>query len=374
MFPITYHSLLCGMIQWGSLLIFEVNELKNKIIALILSMTLIFNITACNNNKLTRYEAEFLNVFDTVTQVKGYAKNKEEFSEFTQLIHDSLKEYHELYDIYNNYEGINNLKTINDNAGKKPIKVDKRIIDLLKASKEAYDLTDGKINVAYGAVLSIWHDYREEGINDPEKAKLPPLEELQSMAKHTDIHKMIIDEENSSVYLEDPQMSLDVGAIAKGYATEQVAQIVMEHGYKDGMISVGGNVRTFGGKGKDKGPWNVGVQNPDMESENKNLHILELKDKSLVTSGDYQRYYIVDGKPYHHIIEPDTLMPSVYFRAVTIVCEDSGLADVLSTAIFNMPFEKGLEFIEDIPEVEALWIFKDGSIQYSSHFKDYIAQ
>lgn len=333
---------------------------------------MIFNVTACGKSKLTRYEAEFLNVFDTVTQIKGYAENKEEFQKYAQLVYDSLKEYHELYDIYNDYDGINNMKTINDNAGIKPVKVDKRIIDLLEFSREAYELSDGKINVAFGAVLSIWHDYREEGINDPENAKLPPLKVLQDKAGHTDINQMVIDEDNSTVYLKDPKMSLDVGAIAKGYATEQVAQIVMKKGYKDGMISVGGNVRTFGGKGESKKPWNVGVQNPDMEPENTNLHILELKDKSLVTSGDYQRYYVVDGKRYHHIIDPDTLMPLDYFRAVTIVCEDSGFADALSTATFNMPFQEGLEFIENLPGVEALWILKDGSMKYSSHFQDYI--
>lgn len=333
----------------------------------------IINITACStaSNK-NRYDAQFLVLFNTATKIVGYTETKEEFSEYSQMIYDELKRYHELYDIYNNYDGVNNIKTINDNAGITPVKVDQKIIDLLIFGKKAYGNTDGKLNIAMGAVLKVWHKYREEGSEDPTMAKLPEMEVLQEKNKHTDINKLIIDEENSTVYLEDPEMSLDVGAIAKGYATEQVCEYVYEQGFKNGMISVGGNVRTIGEKvGKEK-YWNVGIQNPDSESDEKNLYILNLKDKSLVTSGDYERYYTVDGVRYHHIIDPQTLMPSNYFTSVSIITKDSGVADELSTAIFNMPFEEGLAFIESTPESEALWVFKDGTMKSSSGFSDYI--
>lgn len=335
-------------------------------------IVLTFNLAACSNLKKTRYEAEFLMLFDTITQIVGYTDSKEEFEEYAQLIYDTLKDYHELYDIYNDYDGVNNIKTINDNAGVKPIKVDQKIIDLLLFSKEAYELTGGKVNIAFGAVLEIWHEYRTEGIDDPENAKLPPMDALEGMLKHTDMSKVIIDEENSTVYLEDPKMSLDVGAIAKGYATEMVSRVVYVNGLTSGMISVGGNVRTIGGKGDNGQPWNVGVQNPDVESSETNLYILNLKEMSLVTSGDYQRYYTVGGKKYHHIIDETTLMPSAYFAAVTIVCKHSALADALSTAVFNMPYEQGLEFIESLPDAEALWVFKEGEVKYSSNFNDYV--
>ena len=337
-------------------------------------IAIIFNITACSTVKKTRYEAEFLQLFDTLTQIVGYNDSKEDFTIYAQLIYDNLKEYHELYDIYNNYDGINNIKTINDNAGIKPIKVDQRIIDLLLFAKDAYQLSDGKVNVAFGAVLEVWHKYRTEGIDDPEKAELPPMDVLKEKDKHVDINKMIINEEESTVYLEDPEMRLDVGAVAKGYATEMVSNIAFKNGYTNGMISVGGNVRTIGGKGDNKQAWNVGVQNPDLENDKSNLFILKLKDLSLVTSGDYERYYTVDGKQYHHIINPETLMPSNYFTAVTIVCKDSGTADALSTAIFNMSYEQGLAFIEGLPNAEALWILKNGDMKYSSGFQDYISK
>lgn len=349
--------------------------MSRRIITTILVIAMVFNLAGCSKkeDEKTRYQAQFLELFDTVTMIIGYAQDEEEFTKYAQLIYDNLKEYHELYDIYHDYEGINNIKTINDNAGIAPVKVDQRIIDLLKFSREAYDLSGGEVNVAFGAVLSVWHDYREAGIDHPDAAEVPPMELLEEKAQHTDINKMIIDEENSTVYLEDPEMRLDVGAIAKGYATEQVARITIENGYTDGLLSVGGNVRAIGSRG-EKDPWNVGIQNPDKESEENYLYVMNLEDLSLVSSGDYERYYTVDGKRYHHIIDPKTLMPADYFRAISIITEDSGLADALSTTIFNLPYEEGLKLIESLPDTECLWVMKDGEMRYSDHFKDYISK
>ena len=347
--------------------------MARKIGTVIIIIVLSLNLTACDK-KYTRYEAEFLLLFDTLTKIIAYTDSKDEFTGYAQLIYDNLKAYHELFDIYNNYEGINNIKTINDNAGKAPVKVEKKIIDLLLLARDYYDKTDGKINVAYGAVLKIWHKYRNAGIEDPDNAELPSMEELEAAAKHTDITKVIIDSEESTVYLSDHEMSLDVGAIGKGYAVEQVARIASENGFNSGLISVGGNVRAIGSKKGSNKPWNVGIQNPDTESSKNDLHIVNLTDLSLVTSGTYERYYTVNGIDYHHIIDPETLFPSDYFTAVTIICRDSGMADALSTSIFNMPFEKGLAIIEGIPDTDAMWVMKVGELKYSSHFRDYIKE
>ncbi|WFR57784.1 FAD:protein FMN transferase [Anaerocolumna sp. AGMB13025] len=346
-------------------------NLSRKLLACLLSIVFVFNLTACHTTKLKRFDASFLELFDTVTTITGYASDKEEFTKYAQMIYDNLKVYHQLYDIYNDYDGINNIKTINENAGIKPVKVDKKIIDMLTFAKEGYELTGGQMNVAFGAVLSVWHDYRTSGVNDPANAKLPPMDVLKERAKHTDINKVIINEKDSTVYLEDPEMSLDVGAVAKGYATEQVAKYAYEQGFKSGSISVGGNVRTLDSKADTKEPWSIGIQNPDLESKDKYLYILNLKNMSLVTSGVYERYYTVNGKQYHHIIDPDTLMPAEGYLSVSIVTKDSGMADCLAK-IINMPFKEGLQLIESIPDTEALWVFQNGEVKYSSHFESYI--
>lgn len=307
-----------------------------------------------------RYEASFLTLFDTVTTMVGYAGSQETFTAQAQQIHDELLEYHQLYDIYNDYDGMNNLKTVNDNAGIAPVEVDARILDMLEFSRELYEETGGRVNVAMGGVLSLWHDAREAGIEDPANAYLPDQDALEEAARHADWSNVVIDEEAGTVYLADPDMSLDVGAIAKGYAVERVCETAPA-----GMlISVGGNVRATGPK-PDGSPWVVGIENPDGGDF---LHTLYVEDSSVVTSGDYQRYYLVDGQRYHHIIDPDTLYPATRWRSVSILCADSGIADGLSTALFTLSQEDGQKLL-DAFDAEALWMTRDGELLYSPGFQ-----
>lgn len=345
-----------------------------KITILCLCLLLLLS-SGCAKTKTNRYQAEFLELFDTITTIVGYSDSEEHFKEFAEQVRSKVEEYHKLYDIYNDYEGVNNVKTINDNAGKAPVVVDEKIITMLKYAKEECQATDGKMNVAMGAVLRIWHDYREAGLNDPENAELPPMDRLEEASHHTDIDNVIIDEKASTVYLKDPQMLLDVGAIAKGYATEQVGQYFENQGIKSLLLSVGGNVRAIGEKlTADSGDkrWVIGIQNPDKSSPQTELMSVLVNSQSVISSGIYERYYTVNGVQYHHIIDPKTLMPAAYFAQVTILCHDSGLGDALSTAVFNMPLDEGRRYVESLDSVEAAWVMKDGTIEYSSGFKDYV--
>lgn len=353
-----------------------------KIIPLIFAGILIFALTSCdkpgNNNPnnepvYEKYSSNFLDTFDTVTQIVGYTETEDEFNTYSQKIHERMLELHKLYDKYNDYEGINNIKTINDNAGVKPVKVSKDIIDLVLFSKKEYEEVGTKTNIAMGSVLKIWHDYRAAAESDPSNAKLPPMEDLIKASEHTDIDKVIVDVENSTIYLNDPLMSLDVGAVAKGYATEVVVQEIIKEGFISGIISAGGNIRAFG-KPLDgiRDRWGVGIQNPDSVLGNSEESVLEtvfLTDASVVTSGDYQRFYVVGDKVVHHLIDPETLMPGDYFRAVSVITENSGMADFLSTTVFLMPYEEGKALVESLDGVEAMWIMKDGTIQATEGMK-----
>lgn len=324
-------------------------------------------------SKTDRYEAQFTDVFDTVTKIIGYGESQEVFTEQVSELKEQFDYYNQLYDIYNDYEGINNIKTINDNAGKQPVKVAPEIIKLLKLGKETYEKTGGEVNIAYGSVLRLWHDYREAGLEDAAKAELPPMKELEERAVHTDINNLIIDEEASTVYLADPEMSLDVGSIGKGYAVQQVAEYASEHGMEHLLISAGGNICVVGTK-EDGENWRVGVQNPDLDSDEEYVQKVQLQDMSIVTSGNYQRYYEVKGKRYCHIIDQDTMMPSEHMASVSVIMKDSGEADAMSTALFNMDYESGKALVESMQDVEAMWILNDGTIKYSSGFSDYLAQ
>lgn len=353
-----------------------------KIISLSMVLILVVGLlSGCNTEnkensagkEYTKYSNTFFETFDTVVQVIGYTETEEEFNAYFEQIKSRFEYLHKLYDIYHDYEGMNNIKTINDHAGIKPVKVEKEIIDLITFAKEWYNRTNGKTNIAMGPVLKIWHDYRSEGELDPENAKLPPMDKLLEAKNYTDINKVIIDTKKSTVYLEDENMSLDVGAVAKGFATELVAKEIMKEGFKSGIISAGGNIRVLD-KPMDetRENWGVGIQDPDksvLPFEDRNLTAVYLNNASVVTSGDYQRFYIVDGKPYHHLIDPETLMPGEHYRAVTVVVEDSGIADALSTAIFLTPFEESKKLAESIEGLEVLWVMKDGTVEVTDGMK-----
>ena len=312
-----------------------------------------------------QYNATFLELFDTVTAMTGLSDSQETFTTNAQAIRDALEVYHQLFDIYNDYDGINNLKTINDNAGIAPVKVDRKIIDLLLDCKAYYDLTGGLVDVTMGAVLQLWHEARSDGLDDPANAYLPDQVALDEAAKHRGWEYIVIDEDASTVYISDPDVSLDVGAIAKGWAAQQVSTI-----FPQGMmLSVGGNVCAPGPKDEQGTRWVVGVQDPD--GGNEYLHTVYLSTGSVVTSGDYQRCYMVDGKIYHHIIDPATLYPSTHWRSVTIVCDDSGLADALSTALFLLPLEDGKALLERCG-ANAMWVDLDGECYYTPGFEEII--
>ena len=321
--------------------------------------------TAAAESKPTVYEASFLTLFDTVTTVKGTAENKENFEETAQMIRDELERYHRLFDIYHTYEGLNNIKTVNDQAGIAPVAVDPEIIAFLKDCVRYHGMTDGRTNIAMGSVLKLWHEARTDSISDPPKAYLPSADALEEAARHTDISCLVIDEANSTVFLSDPDARLDVGAVAKGWAVQRVAQ----HLPPGILMSVGGNVCATGPKSEGE-PWIIGVQNPGGSSGDY-LHTLYVDGVSVVTSGDYQRGYTVDGRRYHHIIDPDTRMPSAYWSSVTVICTDSGLADALSTALFLLPLEAGQALAEQA-RVEVLWVDAAGGEFMTPGFQSYL--
>lgn len=355
------------MMFWGD------NLKKTISILLILSIAAAI-LSGCSARvEYEKYTDTFFDSFDTITQIVGYAKSEEEFDEYAVMIHDRMLELHKLYDKYNSYEGINNVKTINDMAGKEPVVVEKELLDLIVFSKDMYNKTNQRTNIAFGAVLSIWSQYRDEAESDPTKGAIPPLEDLQAASEYTDINKVIVDVENSTVFLEDPQMSLDVGAVAKGFAAEIVSQEMKAEGFESFIMSAGGNIRAVG-KPLDgiRKRWGVGIQNPDKDLFGDGSNTIEtifVNDASVVSSGDYQRYYMVGNQRIHHIIDPVTLMPADNYRAVNVVIEDSGLADYYSTEVFLLPYEESKALVESVDGLEAIWVFADGTIEMSEGFR-----
>lgn len=332
-------------------------------------------LTACSSSdqsdEYTRYRASFIGLFDTHTVILGYTKTEEEFTYLTNIIREELTRLHELFDIYNEYNGVNNMRTINLNAGIEPVEVDPVIISLLNRSKEAYYETDGLLNIALGPVLNVWHEYRTFGSMNPDLAELPSLEKLQHVNNFTNIDDIVIDEDNSTVFLRYPEMSLDVGSLAKGYAVELAAQLANEIGLNSSVISIGGDIRTLDGPPVgERNVWAIGIQDPErgMNDVQNTIDTVYVTHQSVVTSGDYQRFFIVDGQAYHHIINPRTLMPTNYYRSISVLYPDSSIANMIAIAAFLLPLEESLSFVENLG-AEAIWILNDASIVTTDGYK-----
>ena len=317
-----------------------------------------------------RYEQVFFDVFDTVTTVIVYDTSERSANARFGELHKLLQEYHRLYDIYHTYDGLNNLATVNEQAGKAPVAVDKRILDLVDYAKEMDTLTDGRMNIAMGRVLDLWLQYREAGLNDPDHASLPPMAELQAADADANPENIVVDRVASTLYLVDEKTQLDVGAIGKGYAAEQAIKAMRDSGVTSMLLSIGGNVCSIGTRA-DGTSWQVGIQDPYSDGT---LCAVQVSGQSVVTSGTYERFYTVDGKRYHHIIDPETLLPSTYYDSVTVISENSALADALTTGLFCLPLAQGQALVASLDGVEAFWILPGGTTAQTDGFSTYLVQ
>ncbi len=336
-----------------------------RLALMLLCLCLLCGCTSVPEASEKQYTATFLSMFDTVTTVVGRAESEAAFEAIVQPIREELEQYHRLFDIYNDYDGLCNLKTVNDHAAEAPVTVGDEILALLSDCKDYARATDGIFNPAMGGVLALWHEAREDGFDDPANAYLPDEDALAAAAAHRSYDDIILDYENSTVFFADPLLRLDVGGIAKGWAVQKIC----EHAPRGLLISVGGNVYATGPKDAEGTPWAVGIRNP--ENDGDYLHILNITAGSVVTSGSYMRAYMVDGKAYHHIIDPETLYPSEGYTSVTVVCADSGLADVLSTALFILDREAGMALLSRY-DAHAMWVDTDGNKFYSPGFAELI--
>mgnify|MGYP005959576339 CR=1 FL=1 len=343
--------------------------MKRRLTALLLVL-LCLPLTACQKQQ-NLYSATWFDLFDTVAIVQGYADSQDSWNAQTQAMYSDLQRYNELFDIYHHYDGVINLYDVNARAAAAPVQVSDELYAFLRWCKDtAYPAANGATNIAAGAVLRLWHDARESDSPAP-----PDADAIAAALAHIDIEDLVLDDAAQTVYFADPEMALDVGAVGKGYAVEMAAQAAEARGLKSALISVGGNLRAIGTK-PDGSQWSGGVENPWNASDvytasSSYVSGVNMSDMALVTSGNYQRYYVVDGVRYHHLIDPDTLWPARYFDSVSVLSPDSGAADCLTTGLFCMSLEDGQKLIESLDGVEALWCTPDGEVIQSSGWADH---
>lgn len=325
------------------------------------SLLLCFCLTAggCSLLGPKKYTAEFYGAFDTVIKITAYGDSQADFDRLAQSAQAQLTRLSQLYDIYVPYAGVQGLYQVNARAGEGPVPVEPEVIDLLEYCRQCYELTNGRVNVAMGRVLRLWHDLREQAQAAPEQASLPDKAQLTAASLHCSMDDLIVDAAQNTVELRDPEMLLDVGAVAKGYAVQRVTEQLRQEGYTDFVISAGGNVMAAGSPpGRDS--WSVGIEDP---REPGALAVtVEARDQAVVTSGGYERFYTVEGKTYHHIVDPATLYPAERMLSATVITPDSALADCLSTALFLMEPQEALSFARQLEDVRAILVTLDGQV------------
>jgi thiamine biosynthesis lipoprotein len=245
---------------------------------------------------------------------------------------------------------------INRSAGKKPVWVDDEMYRLIRESKRFSEMSGGAFDITVQGLGDIW-DFNRPGFREPGP------DEMEKHLDRVDYRKIRLNERDSTVSLEEGGMEISLGGVAKGYAVDRAVGILRESGIKGGIVSAGGDLLAFGRKGNGE-VWKVGVRNP--RDHSKNICVLPVSNLSVATSGDYERYRMVDGERVHHIIDPRTGYPSKGCMSVTAVAKSAMTADALATAAFVLGPEAGMALLEDFPGVEGMIVDSDGKITAST--------
>lgn len=284
-------------------------------------------------------------------------------SDDTSIIDKAIARLSELEDILSINKTGTELDEVNNMAGISPVTVSQDTLNVVKKGVEYSALSNGSLDITVGPLVKLW------GIGT-EAAKVPSNEEIEIAKSLINYNDVVIDEDKSTIYLKNPNMIIDLGAIAKGYAADEVAKLLTENGIKSAIINLGGNIFALGKK-IDGSLWKVGVQNPEKDGAEATIGYVTVANKSIVTSGVYERYFEENGKKYHHILSPETGYPyENEILGVSIISDASIDGDSLSTTLFALGVEKGLELIESTDGVDAIFITKDHKLHMTKGFEE----
>lgn len=323
-----------------------------RMLAVLLFAALFVSAQPAWSEAYQKYNTTFFGTFDTVVSFTAYTETQEDFDAFAELVEAEMNRLHRVFDAYHAYEGVHNLYALNNSAAQAPTSVEPELFALLQQVGQWRSLYGDLLNPALGAVLGLWHDAREDG------SRLPDTRSLQEAASHTDYADVVLDASGQTVFYTDPALTLDLGAVAKGYAAQLVADKLRAAGLTSFLLNAGGNVVCGDAPLDGRPAWTIAIEDIDGIQIRQKIRVSNL---AVVTSGDYQRYYVVDGARYHHLIDPDTLFPANYVHAVTILHPDSGLADFLSTTAFLLPYDQSRALIDGIDGAEGFWVLMDGT-------------
>ena len=245
---------------------------------------------------------------------------------------------------------------INQNAGMKPVKVDPEVFNLIERSLRISKITDGYFDISYGSIDRKFWNF------DREMKELPDPEMIKEHLKLVNYHNILLNREDSTVFLKEKGMRIGFGGIGKGYAAEMGKRLLLNRGVKSGVVNASGDLTTWGNQADGK-PWTIGIANPD--NARLPFSYMNISNISVATSGNYEKFVSIGGKKYSHTINPKTGMPVSGIKSVTIICPNAEIADALATPVTIMGTEKGIGMIDQIQQVECIIIDDENHI-YSS--------
>lgn len=332
---------------------------------------LLLLITGCSPERSSleplRFDTTFLGALDTVVRLVAYCPDSAAFDRACERVRAGLERADRLFNLY---RGDSALARLNAAAGEGPVPVDAELAARIEECRALQKETAG-VNIALGAPLKLWHTARETGEPPSDDA----LAQAMTHVSMNDVRVEGDEERGYTAEITDPDLSLDMGAAAKGFAADDIADDLREAGFDCFLLDCGASTIVCEGRPPGREGWTVALRNPDasvnrsgVSDPAETLGERILSGQSLGTSGDYQKYFEKNGIFYSHILDPDSGRPADFVRAVTVIAPRAGLADFYSTALYALPYDRARALAERTPNVEALWVLEDGSVQATDGF------
>jgi len=271
-------------------------------------------------------------------------------------IEEAIEEIRRIEKLLTTFSDDSQTNIVNQNAGIAPVKVDKEVFDLIQRSKKISQLTQGAFDITYGSIdKRLWNF-------DQTMTSLPDADEARKMVRLINYRNVILDETHSTVFLKEKGMRIGFGGIGKGYAAEKAKGLLQKMGVKSGVVNAAGDLTAWGHQPNGK-PWTIGIADPN--SGRKAFSYLNITNTSIATSGNYEKFVMIDGKKYSHTIDPKTGLPVRGIKSVTIICPNAEIADAMATPVMIMGIKVGLDMIDQMKGVACI-IIDDNDTVYTS--------
>jgi len=275
-------------------------------------------------------------LMDTIVSITVVSTSRDKAE---KAIDEAFRELKRLEEIMNFYSEESEVSKINRNAGIRPVKVSMDMIDIIEKAIYVSRLTEGAFDITTGPLTRLW-DFQSRN------PKVPEPSEIRKALRLVNYRDIVINKKTSTVFLKRKGMLIDLGGIAKGYGADRAMEVLKKNGINSCLVAIAGDIRVSGKK-PDGSPWMIGIRNPRPQKGSDDIFTsLPLTDAAISTSGDYERFFIKDGKRYHHIINPFTGYPSESTGGVSVITEEGYLSDGLATAVFILGPERGMELLK----------------------------